>query len=85
MKTIEEWFINHLPADVAEMAIRNTEYKEACRSSLGEAIVSAFVWDATPQGCVFWVQVFQQHAGSFEEQISARKSIKQTNTNQRRK
>lgn len=85
MKTIEEWFINHLPADVAEMAIRNTEFKDAYRSSLGEAIVSAFVWDATPQGCAFWVQVFEQHAGSFGKQFTARKSIKKTNTNQRRK
>lgn len=59
MKTIEQHFIDELPADIAAMAIKNTEdstLKRPCESAM-DALMVAFVWSDTDQGALFWVQV----------------------------
>jgi hypothetical protein len=61
MKTIEEWFTDYLPADIAALAIRNTDdiLLSVEMSSLSKAIRDSFVWYSTPQGFQFWREVFE--------------------------
>ena len=59
--TIEEWFTNHLPADIGALAIRNTDDSLLSIeiSSLSKAIRDSFVWLETPQGFEFWRELFE--------------------------
>ena len=55
-KKISEWFADYLPADIAAMALNNTESKmlEDQVESLDAALYAAFVWAKTEQGHQFW-------------------------------
>lgn len=61
MNTIEDWFIDHLPADIAAMAISNTsdEVQRLKHPSLSGAIKSAFIWSKSRQGHAFWLQLYE--------------------------
>jgi hypothetical protein len=92
MKTIEEWFTDHLPADIGALAIRNTDdiLLSVEMSSLSKAIRDSFVWYSTPQGFQFWREVFEDvkaredfMASKDVENFIARKSIN-INKNKRR-
>ena len=61
MKTIEEHFIDSMPADIAAMAIRNTSADlldlKICKTPAA-ALQRAFWWAETDQGSAFWSSVF---------------------------
>ena len=55
MKPRKEWF-SLLPPDVEKMALENTKeskLNDKC-SSLGFALLDAFIWKNSPQGHDFW-------------------------------
>lgn len=62
-KTIEEWF-QDLPEDIQKRAIRNTVNRNGiCRlkektTSLKNAINEAFSWISSPEGGVFWGELY---------------------------
>ena len=60
-KTIEEHFIHSMPADIAAMAIRNTDedllHMSICKTPAA-ALQKAFDWAASDQGYAFWSSVF---------------------------
>ena len=60
MKTIEEHFIDSMPADIAAMAIRNTDegllHMSICQTPAA-ALHFAFDWAASNQGFAFWASV----------------------------
>lgn len=55
-KTKLQWFEDYLPADVAALAINNTEELRLNEQSesLDDALHGAFVWAKTDQGHKFW-------------------------------
>lgn len=55
-KTKLQWFEDYLPADVAALAINNTEELRLNEQSesLDDALHEAFVWAKTDQGHKFW-------------------------------
>jgi len=61
MKTIEEHFEDSMPADIAAMAIRNTD-QDLLRLSIcktpAAALQKAFDWAVSDQGYAFWSSVF---------------------------
>jgi len=61
MKTIEEHFIDSMPADIAAMAIRNTDedllHMSLCQTP-ATALLFAFDWATSDQGYAFWSSVF---------------------------
>jgi hypothetical protein len=61
MKTIEEHFYDSMPADIAAMAIRNTDedllHMSICQTPAA-ALQKAFDWAASDQGYAFWSSVF---------------------------
>jgi len=61
MKSIEEHFIDSMPADIAAMAIRNTPDDlldlKICKTP-SAALQRAFWWADTDQGSAFWTSVF---------------------------
>jgi hypothetical protein len=61
MKTIEEHFIDSMPADIAAMAIRNTD-EDLLRLNICQtpaaALQKSFDWAASDQGYAFWSSVF---------------------------
>ena len=60
-KTIEEHFIHSMPADIAAMAIRNTDedllHMSICQTPAA-ALQKSFDWAASDQGYAFWSSVF---------------------------
>jgi len=60
MKTIEEHFYDSMPADIAAMAIRNTDegllHMSICQTPAA-ALHFAFDWAASDQGYAFWSSV----------------------------
>jgi len=60
-KTIEEHFYDSMPADIAAIAIRNTDenllHMSICRTPAA-ALQKAFDWAASDQGYAFWSSVF---------------------------
>lgn len=60
-KTIEEHFIHSMPADIAAMAIRNTDedllHMSICKTPAA-ALQKSFDWAASDQGYAFWSSVF---------------------------
>ena len=60
-KTIEEHFYDSMPADIAAMAIRNTDedllHMSICQTPAA-ALQKAFDWAASDQGYAFWSSVF---------------------------
>ena len=60
-KTIEEHFYDSMPADIAAMAIRNTDedllHMSICKTPAA-ALQKAFDWAASDQGYAFWSSVF---------------------------
>ena len=60
-KTIEEHFIDSMPADIAAMAIRNTDedllHMSICKTPAA-ALQKSFDWAASDQGYAFWSSVF---------------------------
>ena len=61
MKTLEEHFYDSMPADIAAMAIRNTDedllHMSICQTPAA-ALQKAFDWAASDQGYAFWSSVF---------------------------
>jgi len=61
MKSIEEHFIDSMPADIAAMAIRNTDedllHMSLCKTP-ATALLFAFGWATSDQGYAFWSSVF---------------------------
>ena len=55
-KKISDWFADYLPADIAAMALNNTESEmlDDKVESLDAALFAAFVWAKTEQGHQFW-------------------------------
>ena len=55
-KSIKDWFCDYLPADVAALAMNNTEESLLTINlpSLDIALSAAFVWYNTKQGHEFW-------------------------------
>ena len=60
-KTIEEHFYDSMTADIAAMAIRNTDedllHMSICKTPAA-ALQKAFDWAASDQGYAFWSSVF---------------------------
>ena len=60
-KTLEEHFYDSMPADIAAMAIRNTDedllHMNICQTPAA-ALQKAFDWAASDQGYAFWSSVF---------------------------
>ena len=60
-KTIEEHFYDSMPADIAAIAIRNTDenllHMSICQTPAA-ALQKAFDWAASDQGYAFWSSVF---------------------------
>ena len=60
-KTIEQHFYDSMPADIAAMAIRNTDedllHMNICQTPAA-ALQKAFDWAASDQGYPFWSSVF---------------------------
>jgi hypothetical protein len=60
-KTIEQHFYDSMPADIAAMAIRNTDedllHMSICQTPAA-ALQKAFDWAASDQGYAFWSSVF---------------------------
>ena len=60
-KTIEQHFYDSMPADIAAMAIRNTDegllHMSICQTPAA-ALQKAFDWAASDQGYAFWSNVF---------------------------
>lgn len=72
MKTIEEHFIDSMPADIAAMAIANTEdslLELKSYKTPEAALQHAFTWCNSKQGNLFWSQVFDtlQAEGDFRD------------------
>tara|TARA_R110000796_G_scaffold16726_7_gene52143 strand:+ start:2636 stop:2995 length:360 start_codon:yes stop_codon:yes gene_type:complete len=55
-KTILQWFEDYLPADIAALAINNTDELRLDEQfeSLDAALYGAFIWAKTDQGQKFW-------------------------------
>lgn len=78
MKTRQQWFEDELPADIAAMAIRNTEkyeisFLDGKCSSLENSIIGGFLWKETTQGGIFWEQVCTGNYGQIEYSKEANK------------
>ena len=60
-KTIEQHFYDSMPADIAAMAIRNTDedllHMSICKTPAA-ALQKAFSWPGSDQGYAFWSSVF---------------------------
>ena len=60
-KTIEQHFYDSMPADIAAMAIRNTDedflHMSICQTPAA-ALQKAFDWAGSDQGYAFWSSVF---------------------------
>ena len=60
-KTIEQHFYDSMPADIAAMAIRNTDedllHMSICQTPAA-ALQKGFDWAASDQGYSFWASVF---------------------------
>jgi len=60
-KTIEQHFYDSMPADIAAMAIRNTDedllHMSICQTPAA-ALQKAFDWAVSDQGYAFWSSVF---------------------------
>ena len=56
MKTIKEW-LEELPEPYRTQAINNTSEQNSLKlkSSLSDAIYSAFAWSKTPEGLQYWL------------------------------
>ena len=59
MKTTEEW-LNQLPEDYRDKALKNMIDPKAEHYSLAGAISNGFVWDSTPEGRDYWNGVFRE-------------------------
>jgi len=71
MKTIQDYFEDSLPADIAAMAIRNTDESalnaKICTSPKS-ALRGGFIWAQSPQGFLFWKSVYESiESGDFRE------------------
>lgn len=63
MKTREEWFNQHLPAEEAWRAVRNTpahRRRESC-GSLRAALMTGFHWNLSKEGEAYWTEVYHKH------------------------
>jgi hypothetical protein len=62
--TIYEW-LQQLPEPIKDKAIRNLydENKDLRRESLADAIYCAFVFEYTPEGHNYWVEIANQYLG----------------------
>lgn len=60
-KTILEWFEQAKAEGLewADAAIKNTKKHKAARpsESMREAVISAFVWEDSPEGYEFWSEI----------------------------
>ena len=59
MKTIKKWF-NELPEDVREKALRNADAGNVDLEveNLKVALATAFQWYKSPEGFVYWEQIY---------------------------
>jgi len=74
MKNIET-IIKSLPSDVAALAIERTIQNENTKflfedtdSGIQSVLMRAFVWDETPEGSRFWIDVYNNSIYQDEEQ-----------------
>ena len=68
-KTLEEIFIDSMPADIAAMAIRNTDeslLNIEIDSSPDQALHKAFYWANSEQGGAFWIEVYSALKGEID-------------------
>lgn len=67
-QTILQWFEHYLPADIAALAINNTDELRLNElfESLDAALYGAFVWAKTDQGHKFWDDIANQKERWFE-------------------
>jgi len=76
MKSIEEHFIDSMPADIAAMAIRNTPDDlldlKICKTP-ADALMEGFNWVDSREGYAFWKSVFStvSKEGDFRDMESA--------------
>jgi DnaJ-class molecular chaperone len=61
-KDLLEWFEDYLPADIAALAINNTDEQRLGEQfeSLDAALYGAFVWSKTEQGHKYWDDIANQ-------------------------
>lgn len=59
MKTIRQWFLEVLPKEVAEKAIKYTPANviDTESESCQDALVDAFLWDNTEEGDEYWSNI----------------------------
>jgi hypothetical protein len=59
MKTTREWY-NELPNDIKIKALANTEWTTIYSGApkLSEALLTAFVWNDTPEGMEYWLKIY---------------------------
>jgi len=72
-KTIREWFEEIEDPQIREAAIRNTSEEDLNyplvgfdaedKGGIAHSVSSVFVWDKTPEGCVFWRAVSYFYSG----------------------
>lgn len=79
MKHIET-IIKSLPSDVAALAIERTIQNENTKflfedtdSGIQSVLMRAFVWDETPEGSRFWLDVYDNSTYQDEEQDKPKK------------
>jgi hypothetical protein len=68
LKTMEEWFNECLPADIAEKAIANTKeqkisYLDQKTNSLYWALSDGFMWIDSPEGIGYWLEIAKKYCG----------------------
>lgn len=68
MKTINQHFIDNLPKDVLEKAIKNTTKEGVKFGNLKDeherfesALICAFTWQKSPEGWDYWNSIFKTY------------------------
>ena len=64
MKTIEQYFREKLPKDVADKAIANCKGDNNSANTkdvLSTGLIGAFIWAETPEGHAYWQCIEQKY------------------------
>lgn len=66
MKTVREWFMEMLPQDVADKAIKYAldDIIDTESPMLFDALMDAFIWDTTEEGHDYWDDIVEKFATS---------------------
>lgn len=69
MKTARQWFLDTLPKEDAEKAIKNTpeDFIDTELPTFGHALVDAFIWDDTEEGDDFWENILEKYNYQVQE------------------